>query len=202
MDLFGFEAPARPAPRARQPVAPPAPPVTLATLPAATAPVSPLAVETPPFGEDLPPRAAPIRPMMEPSLRYCSDIEDVTDSATLSLAHMFQGWRLLPPGEVYVGMTNHQAIRWAVAALEQDGWLRDAAQPGTPSRFILDVHPAVNCGLEVYQLLTQMLAAILAGQVVSADPIDAAGLRRWAGHAERVLYNHRRAALARKEPHA
>lgn len=205
-DLFGFEAPARPAP-----AAPKRPPVTAAPVPAAevrkAAPpvveVAPavLAVETPPFGQDLPPWQQPRRPMAGKAIKGCQDVENVTDSTTISLAHAFQGWQLSPSGNVYTGMTHHQAIVWAVAALEADGWLREQPAPGAQSRFILDVDPPVVCGLEVYQLLTQMLAAIRAGQVKAADPINDAGLERWARNAERVLHNHRAAALARKERH-
>jgi len=189
MDLFGFEAPSRPARQAPPPVQEAPPPVVA------------LPVSVGPLGEDLPPWKQPRRPMAERSLQGCADIENVTDGATLSLAYAFQGWQLTPPGKAYTGMTFARALLWAIASLEADGWLRPAAEPGPASRFVLDVHPPVNCGLEVYQLLTQMLAAVRAGQVVASDAQDTAALKRWAIHAERTLFNHRQAAIARKEPH-
>ncbi|MBC9208910.1 hypothetical protein IBL26_18835 [Roseomonas aerophila] len=202
MDLFGFEAPSRPARQAPPPVQEAPPPVrAVPAPPPPPPPVVALPVSVGPLGEDLPPWKQPRRPMAERSLQGCADIENVTDGATLSLAYAFQGWQLTPPGKAYSGMTFARALLWAIASLEADGWLRPAAEPGPASRFVLDVHPPVNCGLEVYQLLTQMLAAVQAGQVVVSDPQDAAALKRWAGHAERTLFNHRQAAIARKEPH-
>jgi hypothetical protein len=202
MDLFGFEAPVRAVPQASPvKVAPPPVQAAPAPPPAPAVPVVALPVEVPPLGQDLPPWQLPRRPMAERSLQGCADIENVTDGATLSLAYAFQGWELTPPGRAYAGMTRHRAILWAIASLEEDGWLRAAPEPGQTRRFVLDVHPPVNCGLEVYQLLRQMLTAVQARQVVAADPQDAEGLTRWARNAERTLHNHRLAAIARNEPH-
>lgn len=204
MDLFGFEAPARAPVQKARPVQEAPPPVRPAPPPVAAVVAAPavLAVDTPPMGQDLPPWRQPRRPLAEIAIRGCQDIEDVTDGATLSLAHAFQGWDLNPPGKVYSGLTHHQAVQWAVASLEADGWLRTPGQPGPQRRFVLEVHPPVNCGLEVYQLLVQMQAALAGGQVVAANPDHAAALRRWQQNAERTLFNHRAAALTRKEPHA
>lgn len=202
MDLFGSEAPARPV-RQAPPVKAAPPPVRAvpSPRPAPAVLVSAPPVEVPPLGQDLPPWQLPRRSMAERSMQGCADIENVTDGATLSLAYAFQGWQLEPPGRAYTGMTRSRALLWAIASLEADGWLRQAPEPGQASRFVLDVHPPVNCGLEVYQLLRQMLTAVQTGQVVAAEAQDAEGLKRWARHAERTLHNHRLAAIARKEPH-
>jgi hypothetical protein len=201
MDLFGFEAPARPV-RQATPVQVAPPPVrAVPAPPPPPPPVVALPVSTPPLGDDLPPWQLPRRPMAGRMLQGSADIENVTDGATLSLAYAFQGWDLTPPGRAYTGMTFARAVLWAIASLEADGWLRQAPDPTQQSRFALDVHPPVNCGLEVYQLLTQMLTAVQTGQVVASDTQDAEGLKRWASHAARTLLNHRQAALARKEPH-
>jgi hypothetical protein len=63
-----------------------------------------------------------------------------------------------------------------VRGLDADGWLRPAPEPGAPSRFLVALHPPVACPLEVYQLLTQMEAAIAAGQIIAGPGQDHSAL--------------------------
>ncbi|MBC9177818.1 hypothetical protein [Pseudoroseomonas ludipueritiae] len=146
----------------------------------------------------LPVNALPVPAMPRSVGPGSRDVEDVTDGAAIVLADLMAGWTL-QQGGAYTGLTLHQAIRWIVGALRAAGYLREIPEPGTPA---LPVHPPVACMLEVYQLLTQMLAATAAGQVVAGPGQDHAALAAWAANAQRTLAQHRAVAQARGEQHA
>jgi hypothetical protein len=187
MDLFGFSAP-KSAPPARR----------SAPVPgriAATAPVQ----EVPPPVVALPPQRTALP---APTTRDSQDIQDVTDGAAITVASILEGFTLQGPGNVYAGASLRQVIRWIVRGLDADGWLQPAPEPGAPSRFLVALHPPMTCPLEVYQLLTQMEAAISAGQIIAGPGQDHTVLTTWAIHARRTLHQHRAVAQARGEPHA
>jgi hypothetical protein len=152
-DLFGFSPP-KAERRARQ-LAPPVPGRSDATVPV-------------PLPEAPPVIALPLPAMPHPVSAESRDVEDVTDGAAIVLADLMAGWTL-QQGGAYTGLTLHQAIRWIVGTLRAAGYLREIPEPGTPA---LVVHPPVACMLEVYQLLTQMQAALATGQVVAGPGQD------------------------------
>lgn len=175
-DLFGFSPP-----KAERLVRRPAPPVTVRAASIDPAPAQ---------------QAVPAMP--RPVGAGSRDVEDVTDGAAIVLADLMAGWTL-QQGGAYTGLTLHQAIRWIVGTLRAAGYLREIPEPGTPA---LAVHPPVACMLEVYQLLTQMQAALATGQVVAGPGQDHAVLRTWAANTRRTLAHHRAVAQARGEQHA
>jgi hypothetical protein len=179
LDLFGEVAPPRPARRTP-------PGRTTATAPAPTQEAAPAAI------------ALPVPAMPRPTSAGSQDVEDVTDGAAIHLADLMAAWTL-QQGGAYTGLTLHQAIRWIIGTLRGAGYLREIPEPGTPA---LVVHPPVTCMLEVFQLLTQMHAAVVTGQVVAGPGQDHAALIAWAGNAQRTLAQHRAAAQARGEQHA